>query len=163
MWYYCLAVISLCKRCGLPYKWGFSHHLYQVNTGERIYPCRLIRCDGALGTGAVSAVLCWTQHKPSSEAQESWGGAELWVQSLFWVCKGFVGWTGTAALCNLLVQQVQPARHWHPTAERQNLQRNSGISPPLQGQNYSFQSGDCAVLLWGSPWVQKCCFCQLLL
>lgn len=110
-----------------------------------------------------AVLLCGlSQHKPSCEAEESWGDGELCAQSLFWVCEGFVGCTGAAALCNLLVLEVLSARHRHQTAEASELAEKLWHFSSFAGQNYSFQSGDCAMAPWGNPWVQMCCFCQLV-
>lgn len=169
MWYCCLAVISLCKRCGLLYKWGFSHHLYQVNAGERTHPCKLIRCDeGFLARGlSQQAVQCcaavWAQ--PAQTQLWSRGVLGRWralcsvpflgVRGVCWLHWG-------CCLCNLLVVEVLSARHRHQTAEASELAEKLWHFSSFAGQNYSFQSGDCAMAPWGNPWVQMCCFCQLV-
>lgn len=146
MWYCCLAVISLCKRCGLLYKWGFSHHLYQVNVGERIHPCRLIRCNGGFLARGLSqqAVQCcaavWAQ--PAQTQLWSRGVLGRWralcsvpflgVRGVCWLHWG-------CCLCNLLVVEVLSARHRHQTAEASDSQRSSGISPPLQDRIILFR------------------------
>lgn len=128
MWYCCLAVISLCKRCGVPYKWGFSHPLPWVHGGRDSVTAGWwgVMWVQALEQSQQAVQCCGSsQHKPSCEAEEPWAG--LCVQFLFWVCRGFAGCTGTALCCKC----SQPG-----TAIKllsyQNSQRNSGISPPLQ-------------------------------
>lgn len=145
MWYCCLAVISLCKRCGLLYKWGFSHYLYQVNAGERIHPCRLIRCDGGfLGTvSAGSAVLCCCVGSASTNPavkQRSPGAMESSVLSSFSGCaRGLLAALGLLLCVTYLWWKCCQPGTDTKLLSHQNSQRNSGISPPLQDRIILFR------------------------